>query len=396
MIARRRVSVDAQDYESFLGSFAGPSVDGELVKVFEGELAKFVGVKHAITVSSGRQAMSQILQGINISAGDEVIIPAYTLGALLYLVESRGAKVVLADIDEKTLTVTAKTIVERITEKTKAIIVLHIFGNPCNMKEIIDLAQKKGIALVEDCAHSLGATIDGRQTGSLGKAGFLSFETTKPVNTFGGGAVVTNDDGLALAIREQAKKCEDMGHMAVYKKAKGLEREKWLFSSGLSYLPLFLLSWRPTRSFVEFAYRFVQPPPPESIPYLPQQAKLGLSGLASLKERIAHREKMARLYHELLHEEIKPQVVRSNCISTWYFYVALLPKAAFPIRRKLLFQKVDCAVEKEIADDCTLLREGFSCPVTNHVYERAIVLPMYDDIKEEDVVTVAKAVNEAL
>ena len=396
MIARRRVSVNGQEYESFLRSFADTAVDGELIKVFERELATFVGVKHAVTVSSGRQAMSQILDGIDITAGDEVIIPAYTLGALLHLVEANGAKVVLADIDEKTLTVTSKTISERITEKTKAIIVLHIFGNPCPMKEIVDLAQEKGIALVEDCAHSLGATLDSKQTGSMGRAGFLSFETTKPVNTFGGGAVVTNDDALAEIIRKEAQKCEELGHMAVYKKAKGVEREKWLFSTGLSYLPLFLLSLRPTRSFVEFAYRFVQPPPPKSIPYLPQQAKLGLSGLSSLHERVAHREKMARLYDELLHDEIRQQVVGPNCTSTWYFYVALLPKPAFPIRRKLLFKKVDCAVEKEIADDCTLLRKGFDCPVTNDIYERAIVLPMYDDIVEEEVVTVAKAVNEAL
>ncbi len=396
MIARRKVLVPEEELKQFLSGLTDKSMDDHSITMFEEALAEYVGVKHVITVSSGRLAMSFILKALKVQPGDEIIVPAYTLGALVNILRSLELKPVLADIDEKTLTISASSISARLTEKTKAIIVLHTFGNPCDMDEIVPLAQNAGIPIVEDCAHSLGAVIGEKQTGSYGRAGFFSFETTKPVNTFGGGAVTTNDDDLAKQVRKLALQTDSDGFAAVLAKTKAIERERMLFRTGLAYIPLSLLTMQTTRAFVETAYRFFQPPPPKSIPYLPQQAKLGLSSLKSLEKRIEHRSLLANLYREHLPNEISSQLIKENRKTTWYFFLALLNKPAFPIRRRLLWHSIDCAVEKEIADDCTAMVSGYDCPVTKDLYRRAIVLPMYDDLTEQEVMEVSQALKEVL
>ena len=366
----------------------------EVVVEWEEALAAYVGVGEAAVVNSGRRAMTLILEHLSLGEGHEVIIPAYTLKDLVPLIQRTGAKVVPADIDPETFGILPEAVEERITPSTKAIIALHPFGVPCAIEQVVAIADQRGIPLVEDCAHSLGATAGGRQTGSYGYAGFLSFETTKPVNTFGGGAVCTSVSDLARYVREKtASDAQDFGPML--KKMRNVRLERLLFSSGLAFPFLCLLASPRWKARAERLYRRMGASPPKNIRYSGVQASTGLDKLASLSERIQRRAEKAELLCSMLKPGIRVQRTPEGCAPTWYFFVAILPGPAAPIRKKLLMRGIDAAVEDEIADDCAALLDYRDCPNMADLFRRAIALPMYEDISEAEIARVADALNAA-
>ncbi len=163
----------------------------------EAAFAAKVGVKHALALTSGSAAIHVAVGAINPNPGDEIITTSITdMGALSPIVY-QGAVPVFADVDPKTLNVTAATIAEKISERTKAIIVTHLFGNPCEMAEIMELARSKGIPVIEDAAQSFMASVDGAFVGSIADIGCFSFQQGKHMTTGEGGIVTTNDDALA-------------------------------------------------------------------------------------------------------------------------------------------------------------------------------------------------------
>lgn len=368
--------------------------DEQVVTAWENTCAALAGVSHAAAVNSGRRGMTLILQHLKVGPGDEVIVPAYTLKDLLGLIEGLGARPVPADIDPETLNVTAESIRARIGPRTRAILVLHAFGCPCDIEPITALAARGGLPVVEDCAHSLGATVNGRATGSFGYAGFFSLETTKPVNTFGGGMVVSEDAALVESIRT-ATASDPHDAAAVLKKVKATRTERLLFRTGLAFPFLHLLACPLCSRFANRMYRRMQHAPPP-VRYLPLQAELGEAKAATLAERIASRQQKARLYRELLTPEIRVQRVPEGCRSTWYFFVAVLPSAAAPARRKLLWRGIDAGVGDEIADNCAAVLGYDDCPNADSVCPRAIALPMYEDLSDEAIRKVARVLNKAI
>lgn len=160
---------------------------------FETEFAEFVQAKYGIAASNGTTALEMALFGLRMQAGDEVIVPSRTYIATAACVAQRGGVPVCADIDRNSGNVTAETIAEQITSKTRGIIVVHMAGWPCDMDPIIDLAEEHGLFVIEDCAQAHGATYKGRPVGSLGDAGAFSFCQDKIMTTAGeGGMLVTN------------------------------------------------------------------------------------------------------------------------------------------------------------------------------------------------------------
>jgi dTDP-4-amino-4,6-dideoxygalactose transaminase len=141
------------------------------------------------------------MRALNIGPGDEVIVPVFTFAATVNAPLFCGARPVLAEIDERTLNVLPQDIQNKLTNKTKAIIVVHYAGQPCDMREITELAEDHRIPVVEDCAHSLGAQFCGRQTGTLGIAGCFSFYATKNMTTAEGGMITTDDKELTRRVR---------------------------------------------------------------------------------------------------------------------------------------------------------------------------------------------------
>jgi len=175
----------------------GPAVDK-----FEKEVGLYLGSKHAIGVSSGTDALLMALMAGGIGAGDEVIVPSFTFAATTGVVARLGAKPVFADINEDTYNMDTTLLAGLITEKTKAIMPVHLYGQMADMDPILALAKKHGLLVVEDAAQSIGAKQNGKMCGNFGDFGCFSFYPTKNLGAFGdGGLVTTNSDSLNTTTR---------------------------------------------------------------------------------------------------------------------------------------------------------------------------------------------------
>ncbi len=182
---------------------------GEKLKQFETEYANYIRVRYAVGVGNGYDALSIALQALEIGPGDEVIIPAHTFIATGLAVINCGADIVFADVDEKTYTITNEHIHSRIHSVTKAIIPVHLYGNPCDMEDIMKTANEHSAYVIEDNAQAQGGAYQESKTGSIGHINITSFYPTKNLGAMGdGGMITTNDRHLAL----KARKIRNYGH----------------------------------------------------------------------------------------------------------------------------------------------------------------------------------------
>ncbi len=181
---------------------SGHFILGPQVVKFEESIAAYLGANHAIGLASGTDALVLALRALNIGAGDEVIIPAYTFFATAGTVMSVGAKPVFVDVDPQSYQIDVSRIKSAITLKTKAIIPVHLYGHPAEMNPILEIARENHLKVIEDNAQGLGAEYLGKKTGSFGDIACLSFFPTKNLGAFGdAGMVVTNDPSLAERMR---------------------------------------------------------------------------------------------------------------------------------------------------------------------------------------------------
>lgn len=171
---------------------SGWVMQGPKVEEFEKMIATYVGVKYAVAVSSGTTALHLALLALGIGDGDEVIVPSFSFIASANSILYTGAKPVFVDIDSKTYNLDPKDIERKITQKTKAIMVVHQVGLPAEMDEIMNIAKRKKLLVIEDAACSLGATYKGKQTGSIGDIACFSFHPRKNITTSEGGIITTN------------------------------------------------------------------------------------------------------------------------------------------------------------------------------------------------------------
>lgn len=177
-------------------------IDGPQVGAFEQALASYAGVKHAVGLNSGTDALTISLRALGIGPGDDVITSAFSFFATAEAIAHVGAKPVFVDVDPVALNLDPALIEGALTKATKAIIPVHLFGRAAPMPEITRLARREGLAVVEDAAQALGAEIDGKKVGAWGDAAALSFFPTKTLGALGdGGALLTNSDDLAARAR---------------------------------------------------------------------------------------------------------------------------------------------------------------------------------------------------
>lgn len=167
---------------------------GEEGRLFEKEFAGFTGCKYAVAVANGTVALELALYALGIGPGDDVIVPSRTFIASASCVVMRGAMPVLADVDPVSQNITAETIRAVLTPRTKAVICVHLAGWPCDMDPILELANKHGLKVIEDCAQAHGATYKGRPVGSLGHVAAFSFCQDKIITTGGEGGMLTTND----------------------------------------------------------------------------------------------------------------------------------------------------------------------------------------------------------
>lgn len=180
---------------------SGMLAQGEEVKEFEDNFAAYIGVDHAIAINSGTAALHTALASIGIKKGDEVITTAFSFFATASCVLMQNAKPVFVDIEPGTYNIDQSEIEDKISERTKAIIPVHLYGQPCEMKEIMAIAEEHNLTVIEDAAQAHGAEYDGEKIGSIGDIGVFSFYSTKNIIAGEGGMITTNDAGIAERAR---------------------------------------------------------------------------------------------------------------------------------------------------------------------------------------------------
>ena len=201
-----------KEYESIKGEIdnalrevlsSGRFILGPEVDSFENELGDFLSVENAIGVGNGTDALSLSLSALGVMPGDEIITTPFTFIATAEVIALRGAKPVFADIDEKTGNISPREIEKKINKNTKGIIAVHLFGQPCDVDEIGEIAKKNNLFLIEDTAQAIGAKYKGKPAGTWGDIGTISFFPTKNLGAYGdAGAVITNNNELAERIKQ--------------------------------------------------------------------------------------------------------------------------------------------------------------------------------------------------
>src|SRR5260370_24671824 len=202
----------------------GEAVEGLAIREFEDRLAAYHCMDQAVATSFGRMAFYYILKAVDLPAGSEVIFPALTFWAVPEIARRAGLNPVFIDVDPLTFNLDPSGIEAVITERTRAIVPTHLYGQPCDMSKIMPVAEKHNLVVIEDCAQAVGARYRGRLVGTFGLASFFSFQLLKGINTYGGGMAMTNDATLASRVRRQAES----------QPLQSIQDLAWRFSSVLS------------------------------------------------------------------------------------------------------------------------------------------------------------------
>ena len=244
-VPRRAVNLPSGSLATLLGcALTGRIRRGGSLPRFETEFARYLGAKHALFAASGRSAFRLGLEALDLEPGREILFPAFTFPVMPMVARHLGFEPVFCDADPETYNSGPEHFEPRITEKTGAILATHLFGLPCDIEALRDLATSRGIALIEDCAHACGARSGGRMLGTFGDLSIFSFAEGKNMPCFGGGALVTSDERIASRAREILNGAHVPGALATF--GKGLSTWlKWLLTRplifGITVFPLLRL-----------------------------------------------------------------------------------------------------------------------------------------------------------
>lgn len=333
---------------------------------FEREYATLCNVKHAIAVNSGTAALEIALRCMKLKPGDEVLIPTNTFSASLAAVIFAGAKPVLTDINPETLCIGVEDVQEKLTSKTRGVIVVHIGGLVCpEIETIRELCKDHGLFLLEDAAHAHGSRINGEPAGSLGDVGCFSFYPTKVMTTGEGGMITTNSDEVA----EKARILRDQG--------------KESFTSN---------------AIIELGYNWRM----DEV-----SAAIGLVQLKRLKEMIERRNRIARIYDQGFKKlsGVKPLHVPQNILSNYYKYVVILEEGIDrdKVKQRLKEKGVGCGGEvywpplhlQPVYKRLLGTKEG-DYPNAENICRRMLCPPMHSWMSPDDAEYVVEKFAEAL
>lgn len=197
-IPRRCVNLPPASLQTLISCVIGNKVqEGPAIEEFYRKFGQWLGVPHVFGASSGRTAFQLALESLNLEKGAEIIFPVFTFPVIPMAAKMLGYKPVFCDVDPRTYNSGPQHIEPKITEKTGAILATHLFGQPCPIRPIAELARQRNVRLLEDCAHACGVRIEGQQAGTFGDIGIFSFAEGKNMPCFGGGAIVTSDEEIA-------------------------------------------------------------------------------------------------------------------------------------------------------------------------------------------------------
>ncbi|HVO75575.1 MAG TPA: DegT/DnrJ/EryC1/StrS family aminotransferase [Ignavibacteriaceae bacterium] len=343
---------------------------------FEDAFNSYIGSKKSIAVSSWTAAGHLTLEAYGIKPGDEVIVPTMTFPATAEIVCYLGAKPVIIDIEYDTLNISLDEIEKAISPKTRAIIPVHYGGQPCDMDEILEIARKHNLKVMEDAAHALPASYKSKRVGTISDVTCFSFYATKTLSTGEGGMICTNDE-------EIAERCTIM-------RLHGINRDAWkrYVDSG---------SWYYEVVAPGFKYNFTD-----------LQASLGLPQLKKVDQMWQSRKNIAVRYTNALKDldVIELHKVKEDRESSWHLY---------PIRLKLEYLKINRAqlidelrkmnigvgvhfmpVHQHIYYNQTFNLDNKDFPVASAVFPRLVSLPIYPGMKDEHVDRVINVLTDLL
>jgi perosamine synthetase len=339
------------------------SSKGKYVEEFEEKFAKYCGCRYGITTTSGTTALHLALASIGLRKGDEVIIPASTMIATAFAVIYCDATPVLVDAEPETWNMDVEKIEDKITDRTKVIMLVHIYGHPCDMDPIMKLAREYNLYVVEDAAEAHGAEYKGRKAGGIGDIGCFSFYANKIITTGEGGMIVTNDEEIA----EKARSLKDLA----------FSKERRFLHTDLG-----------------FNYRMTN-----------IQAAIGLAQFERMDELSERRRRNAHLYNSLLKdiEGIRLPVEKEWAKNVYWMY-SILIEDVFGMSRDELMNKL----EKKGIETRTFfipmhmqpvfqnmgLFNGERYPVAEELSRKGMYLPSSSGLKEEEIKYICDAVKE--
>lgn len=404
---RHSINIDKELFKDIIDViFRRQILDGPYIKAFEEGFSQYIGAKYAISVSSARKGLYLILKNLNFNQNDEITMPSYTFRALPLTALACGLKPVFVDVYSDTYNINPTLIEANITEKTKAILITHMFGQPCDMDSIIKIAQRHNLVIIEDCAHACGAKYKGQRVGSFGDAAIFSFKMGKNLPCFGGGMVTTDSDFLYRSIKKLVTNFP-------YPKVKKIFKE--IFSTFcfywatrkeifpfLTYPIIFLLDLfnldtidRHVEEVIDAAEYMSSIKKQTKFTNL--QAAVGIKQLARLDIFNGKLRNNAQLLaKELMNiKNISVPSLLPNAESTHlYFRIKVENRRRF--RRKLIRRGVD--TKRDDISACSRL-EIFQeyktkCPISEELPKKCIEIPNNPSFDKEDILYIAEQVRK--
>jgi len=379
-------------------------IRGPAIEEYEKAFTRKIGVQNAISFSSGRVGLYGILNALDVGPGDEVLLQVPTHIVVVNAIRYTGARPVFVDCDPFTYNMDLDQAEQKITSRTKVLLIQHTFGIPVDMDLSLSLANRYGLTLIEDCVHALGARYGGKLVGSFGKAAFFSTEETKTISTTMGGMVVTDDADLAMKMRKFQESCPWPA--------------KWLIVRYVLKLLIYHVLTQPNlhrymRALYEMCGRRYPLPRPtsneEECGLRPQiyeqrlsnfQAALGLRQLDRLESNLSHRRVTANLYFEHLSKlgfrvpqvpaKAEPAYVR---FPLWVEdRTAIVRDTASCVIMGLWFTSV---LQEAVSTEYGNYQAG-SCPQAEAAAEHLVNLPTHLRVQERDAMMIVSAVARSL
>jgi perosamine synthetase len=339
---------------------------GPCQQEFESLFARYIGVPHSVAVSSGTAGLHLALLALGIGQRDEVIVPSFTFIAAVNAIRYIGADPVFVDIEPRTMNLDPALIETAITQRTRAILVVHTFGVPADMDSILTIARRHNLLVIEDACEALGADYHGSKAGSLSDAAVFAFYPNKQITTGEGGMVLTPHAGVARelrALRNQGR----------------YESDDWL-----------------QHSVVGYNYRLSE-----------MACALGTAQMERIESILRKREAVAREYHERLARDVRlelPLLELANSRISWFVYVVRLNKWYSRLQRDMVVDAltqagIGCAryfapvhLQPAYCDQA----KPQHLPVSESVGERTVALPFYNRLSVTDIEYVCEQLQRAL
>ena len=339
------------------------SSKGKYIGEFEQKFADYCGCKYGISTTNGTTALHLALASLEIGPGDEVIVPTFTMIATGFAIVYTGATPVLVDAEPETWNIDTTKIEERMTPRTKAIMPVHIYGHPCDMDPIMEIAERHNLYVIEDAAEAHGAEYKGRKTGGIGHVNCFSFYANKIITTGEGGMVVTNDEKIA----EKARRLKDLAH-----------------SSGKRFL----------HTDIAFNYRMTN-----------IQAAIGLAQFEEIDKFVEMRRAHAHLYNSLLKDiegiRLPPEKEWAKNI---YWMYSILIEDEFDMSRDELMEKLMekgietrtffIPVHQQPAFQKMNLFQGESYPVAEELSRKGLYLPSGSGLTTEQIEYICRTIKQ--